>query len=130
MIREIENATDKTGDALQKMGREVAATGRNAWLASLGFVAEVDEQGRDWFDRLVERGRPIAEKQKATFADATDKVERSMRGIGKLVNDTVEYEVRGALGRFGLATRDDLKALERRLETLSRELDELTVVGS
>ena len=130
MIQELESATDKTGAVLQKMGRDLAATGRNAWLASLGVVAQADERGRDLFDRLAERGRPLAEKQKVTFAEATDKVERSARELGKLVNDTVEYEVRGALSRFGLATRDDLKALERRLENLSRELDELTVVGS
>lgn len=130
MIQELESATDKTGAVLQKMGRDLAATGRNAWLAGLGVVAEADTQGRSLFDRLVERGRPLAEKQKETFAEATDKMERSARELGKLVNDSVEYEVRGALGRFGLATRDDLKALERRLETLSRQLDDLTVVGS
>ncbi len=130
MIQPFENATDKTGAVLQKMGRDLAATGRNTWLAGLGLVAEADEQGRGLFDRLVERGRPLAEKQKVTFAEASDKVERSARELGKLVNDSVEYEVRGALGRFGLATRDDLKALERRLDNLSRELDDLTVVGS
>ncbi len=130
MIQELESATDKTGAVLQKMGRDLAATGRNAWLAGLGVVAEADTQGRSLFDRLVERGRPLAEKQKETFAEATDKMERSARELGKLVNDSVEYEVRGALGRFGLATRNDLKALERRLETLSRQLDDLTVVGS
>jgi poly(hydroxyalkanoate) granule-associated protein len=130
MIQDFQSATDKTGAVLQKMGREIAATGRNAWLAGLGAVAEADEQGRSLFDRLVERGRPLAEKQKQTFAEAGEKVEKTARELGKLVNDSVEYEVRGALGRFGLATRDDLKALERRLENLSRELDDLTVVGS
>jgi poly(hydroxyalkanoate) granule-associated protein len=130
MIQEFENATDKTGAVLQQMGRDLAATGRNAWLAGLGLVAKADEQGRSLFDRWVERGRPLAEKQKRTFSEAGDKVERTARELGKLVNDTVEYEVRGALGRFGLATREDLKALEKRLENLSRELDDLTVVGS
>ncbi|HEV7668747.1 MAG TPA: phasin family protein [Thermoanaerobaculia bacterium] len=130
MIQEFDNATDKTGAVLQQIGRDLAATGRTAWLAGLGLVAEADEQGRSLFDRLVERGRPLAEKQKQTFSVASDKVERTARELGKLVNDTVEYEVRGALGRFGLATRDDLKALDKRLENLSRELDDLTVVGS
>jgi poly(hydroxyalkanoate) granule-associated protein len=130
MIQEFDNATDKTGAVLQQIGRDLAATGRTAWLAGLGLVAEADEQGRSLFDRLVERGRPLAEKQKQTFSEASDKVERTARELGKLVNDTVEYEVRGALGRFGLATRDDLKALDQRLENLSRELDDLTVVGS
>ncbi len=130
MIQEIQDATDKTGAVLQKMGREIATTGRQTWLAGLGVVAEADEQGRGLFDRLVERGRPLAKKQKQALSEAGEKVEKSARELGKLVNDTVEYEVRGALGRFGLATRDDVKALERRLESLSRELDELTVVGS
>jgi poly(hydroxyalkanoate) granule-associated protein len=104
---------------------KLKSAGRSLWLASLGAVAEVEENGRDLFDHLVERGRPFEKKQLQAFEKAGEKTQETVRELGTLVQDTVEFETKGVLQKLGLLTRDDVKILSARLDTLSRKLDEL-----
>jgi poly(hydroxyalkanoate) granule-associated protein len=104
---------------------KLKSAGRNLWLASLGAVAEVEESGRDLFTHLVERGRPFEEKQRLALEKAGDKTQETVRELGTLVQDTMEFETKGVLKKLGLLTRDDVKILSARLDTLSKKLDEL-----
>jgi poly(hydroxyalkanoate) granule-associated protein len=104
---------------------KLKSAGRSLWLAGLGVVAEVEEGGRDLFDHLVERGRPYEEKQRQAFEKAGDKTQETVRELSTLVQDTVEFETKGVLKKLGLLTREDVKVLSARLDTLSRKLDEL-----
>jgi poly(hydroxyalkanoate) granule-associated protein len=103
---------------------KLLAAGRSLLLAGVGAVAEVREEGRELFDRLVERGRPLQERQKKAAEAVTDRAQRTARELGKLVQDTVAYESRGMLKRLNVMTREDVKILSARLETLSQKLDE------
>jgi poly(hydroxyalkanoate) granule-associated protein len=102
----------------------LTGVGRSLWLAGVGAVAEVSEAGRETFDRLVERGKPVEEKQKQRVQAVTDRATRTVREAGKLVQDTVEYESRGVLKRLNVMTREDVKVLASRLSSLSRKVDE------
>jgi poly(hydroxyalkanoate) granule-associated protein len=108
------------GGALDK----VLATGRNLWLAGVGAVAEVTEGGLEVFDQLVERGRPVEEKQKQLVEAVTGRATRTVREAQQLVEDTVEFESRGVLKRLNVMTREDVKILSARIETLSKKVDE------
>lgn len=119
------NEAQTVESGFEKTRRELASAGRNLWLAGLGAVAEVEESGRGLFDRLVERGRPMETKQRQTFEKLGDKTGTTVRELGKLVQDTMEYETRGVLKRFGLLTRDDVKILAARLDTLAKKINEL-----
>lgn len=107
---------------------EALNAGRSLWLAGLGAAAGVEAIGRELFGQLVERGRPVEEKQKKVVTEVADRTGRTVRELGKLVQDTVEYESKGMLKRFGVLTRDDVKILSARLDTLSRKLDEYAEV--
>jgi poly(hydroxyalkanoate) granule-associated protein len=100
------------------------AAGRTLWLAGLGAVAGVEEGTRDLFGRLVERGQPVEDRQKKTVEAVVDRANRTAQGLSQLVQDTVEYESREMLKRFNVMTREDVKLLSARLETLSKKLDE------
>jgi poly(hydroxyalkanoate) granule-associated protein len=102
----------------------LTGVGRSLWLAGVGAVAEVSEAGMETFDRLVERGKPIEEKQKQRVREVTDRATQTVREAGKLVQDTVEYESRGVLKRLNVMTREDVKVLSSRLNSLSRKVDE------
>jgi len=115
------NETQSIESGLEKL----KSAGRSLWLAGLGAVAEVEESGRDLFDHLVERGRPFEVKQRQAFEKAGDKTQETVRELSTLVQDTVEFETKGVLKKLGLLTRDDVKILSARLDTLSRKLDEL-----
>ena len=106
---------------------KLLAAGRSLWLAGLGAVAEMEEGSRELFDRLVERGKPLEEKQKKAAEAMTERAQRSARELGKLLQDTVAYESRGMLKRLNVMTRDDLKVLSSRLSTLSKKIDEYAV---
>lgn len=111
-----------------KVGHELLTAGRNLWLAGLGAVAGVidaDEQSRARFDRLVERGRPVEERGREAVEGWSERTGDTFREFGKLVRETVEYESTGLLKRFGIATRDDFKALSSRLDVLARNVDEM-----
>ena len=109
--------------------RDLRAAGRNLWLAGLGAVAaitEMDQGSRELFDRLVERGRPLEEQQRKAFRELGDRTEETVHEMRKLFRETVEYEGKGVLKKMGVLTRDDLKVLAARIDTLSQKIDELT----
>lgn len=117
----------KTGNEAGGALDRVLSTGRNLWLAGLGVVAEVEEGSRELFGQLVERGRPVDEQRKKRVEKITGAANQTVRGFTKLVEDTVAYEGREMLKRFHVMTRDDVKVLSARLETLSRKIDEYAV---
>jgi poly(hydroxyalkanoate) granule-associated protein len=102
----------------------LTGVGRSLWLAGVGVVAEVSEAGMETFDRLVERGRPVEAKGRQVIETVADRATRTVREAGKLVQDTVEYESRGVLKRLNVMTREDVKVLSSRLNSLSRKVDE------
>jgi poly(hydroxyalkanoate) granule-associated protein len=108
-----------------KARRDLVSAGRNLWLAGLGAVAKAEEEGRELFDHLVELGRPLEERQRQVLDTVGDGTNETVRELGKLVQDTMEYETKGVLKRFGMMTKDDVKILAARLETLSHKIDEL-----
>lgn len=106
------------------IGRELLHAGRNLWLAGLGAIAEAEESGVRLLDRLVERGRPLDERQRKTVEAFTDRANGTLREAGKLFQDTVEYESRQVLKKMGVLTRDDVRVLSARLDILARQIDE------
>jgi polyhydroxyalkanoate synthesis regulator phasin len=123
----------QTHETFDRARRELREAGRNLWLASLGAVAEIEEGTSAWhqvdwqqmFDRLVERGRPVDERQRKTLEEIEGRTGTTVREMKKLFEDTVQYESKSLLERFGLMTRDDVKVLAARIDTLAAKVDEL-----
>ena len=106
------------------LGRELLNAGRNLLLAGIGAVVEADNASQKLFDRLVERGRPLDERQRKAVDAFADRANGALHEAGKLFQDTVEYESRQVLKKMGVLTRDDLKVLSARLDILARQIDE------
>jgi poly(hydroxyalkanoate) granule-associated protein len=118
----------QTQATFDRARQELLDAGRNLWLAGLGVVAEVEEgSGRldHWFDRLVERGRPVDERQRKAFENIEERTGTTVREMKKLFEDTVQYESKSMLKRLGLMTRDDVQVLAARIDTLALKIDEL-----
>jgi poly(hydroxyalkanoate) granule-associated protein len=101
--------------------------GRNLWFAGLGAVAETNEAGQRLFDRLVERGRPVDERQRKAVESLSGRANGAARELGKLVQDTVEYESRRLLKTLGVLTREDVRLLAARLDALEQTIAEYTL---
>jgi poly(hydroxyalkanoate) granule-associated protein len=117
-------AQTSTTSGFGRARQELLNAGRNLWLASLGALVEADEASIKLFDRLVERGRPLDERQRKTVDAFADRANGAMREAGKLFQDTVEYETKQVLKKIGVLTRDDLRTLSARLDILSKQIDE------
>lgn len=119
---------------LAEAGRGIAAAGRNVWLAGLGALAEVTEAsrlaevkegGRKFFSSLVEKGRPVEARRREQVEALAGKAEKSAQDLGRLAQDQALYEGRRLMKRLNVMSREDLKALSRRIDLLSQKLDEL-----
>jgi poly(hydroxyalkanoate) granule-associated protein len=117
-------AQTHTPSGFGRTRQELVNAGRNIWLAGLGAISGADEAGQKLFDRLVERGRPLDERQRKTVEAFTDRANGAMREAGKLFQETVEYEGKQVLKKMGVLTRDDLRTLAARLDILSKQIDE------
>jgi polyhydroxyalkanoate synthesis regulator phasin len=117
-------AQTTTPSGFGRARQELVNAGRNILLASLGAVIEADQASTRLIDRLVERGRPLDERQRKTVEAFTDRANGAMREAGKLFQDTVEYECKQVLRKVGVLTRDDLRTLGARLDILSKQIDE------
>lgn len=78
-----------------------------------------------WFDQMVERGRPVEARRRQALAEIGERTGSTVREMKKLAEDTVEYESKALLERLGLMTRDDVKLLAARIDTLAVKVDEL-----
>jgi poly(hydroxyalkanoate) granule-associated protein len=123
----------QTQETFDRARRELREAGRHLWLAGLGAVAEVGEGSRAWhqvdwhqvFDRLVERGRPVDQRQRKALDEIGERTGSTVREMKKLFEDTVQYESKSLLQRLGLMTRDDVKVLAARIDSLGAKVDEL-----
>jgi len=63
--KETPNQTAAEKGTLEMLQEGVAKTSREIWLAGLGVFATIDKEGTKMFNKFVERGREIAEAEKA-----------------------------------------------------------------
>jgi poly(hydroxyalkanoate) granule-associated protein len=127
--------TDQTketprNDTLQD---ELTKRGRDVWLAGLGALATVEEEGSKLFQRLVDRGQEFENERREELEKASKKareqrdealaqIEEASEETQSLLMDTVNT----ALERFGVPTRNEVDRLSDKVETLSKQVDELS----
>lgn len=119
------------------MRDDALATGREAWLTTLGAVGLAEEKANAVIDAAVERQADLArrgervEQRGRARIDATMTrldVEGRRRAAMRRVENTVETvaaPVTATLRRLGLPTRDEVGALTRKVELLTRRVNSL-----
>ena len=115
-------ATSVAQSGLETAGEGAFALGRTAWLVSLGIAATASETGVEVFDALVAKGRrrretPVKKVQRALTETGTQML--------KFANDATrvaQAQASELLSQFGLPTRDDVRELMRRVDTLRQKL--------
>jgi poly(hydroxyalkanoate) granule-associated protein len=128
MTDQTENAS--RNDTLQD---ELTERGRDVWLAGLGALATVEEEGTKLFSRLVDRGEDFEEERRKELEEASEKareqrdealaqIEEASEETQSLLMDTVST----ALERFGVPTRNEVDRLADKVETLTEQVDELS----
>jgi polyhydroxyalkanoate synthesis regulator phasin len=115
-------ATSVAQSGLETAGEGAFAVGRTAWLLSLGLAASAGETGVKVFDALVEKGR---RRRRSPVQKAQQAITETGSTMMKLANDATRIAQQRAadvMGQLGLPTRDDVRELMRRVDTLRQKL--------
>ena len=118
---------------IEIMEEEIVENGRSSFvdaahkvlLASIGAVAITQEEISAFVGRLVERGE-IAEKDGRKMV--SDIVERRREATNKLTdraNNELDRRIEMVVERLNVPTRKDFDKLVRKINSLSRKVDQL-----
>jgi polyhydroxyalkanoate synthesis regulator phasin len=115
-------ATSVAQSGIETAGEGAFALGRTAWLLGLGLAASAGEAGVEVFDALVEKGR---RRRRTPVQKAQQALTETGSTMMKLANDATRLAQKQAselMGQLGLPTRDDVRELVRRVDTLRQKL--------
>ncbi len=108
---------------LLNRGKQMVGVGRDVWLAGLGAVATVEEEGTTLFTTLVKRGEALeGEGRKRLVAAKTGLTDRQ-KSLTQTVEETVYEPLLKAMSRFGVPTRGEIKDLTAKVDALTHQVD-------
>jgi poly(hydroxyalkanoate) granule-associated protein len=123
------NPVTAPAGAAAELRRDLSAAGRKLWLAGLGLLgelADLDAASRRWADGLVERGRPLAERQRRAADRLADRANTRLAGAGRRLEAEARERAAATLVRLGVPARQDVERLSALLATLEARIDAMT----
>lgn len=123
--------------SLRSLPDEVTGRAREIWLAGLGALQQLEEEGDQIFETLVDRGKEyekqrrdqiedatesLRERQESFTRDVSERLDNATKSVEKAVSDTLS----GTLARIGVPTRQEVRGLSRRVGQLSEKLGALS----
>ncbi|QSP93812.1 phasin family protein [Marinobacter salinisoli] len=128
--------SDKKPENDPQLAAKVKESARQIWLAGLGAYNKAEEDTGRFFERLVQEGeqienktRGVVEKQIKSVETRVDDVRQRATGTWDKLEHMFDERVSGALRRLGIHRREEIEALEQRIEALESELKRLRGKG-
>lgn len=117
----------------ESLQNELSKRGREVWLAGLGALATVEEEGSKLFGNLVDRGEEFEKERQDELEKATEKArEQRDEALSQLEEASEETQsllfntMNSALERFGVPNQTEIDRLSKKVDKLSRQVDALT----
>lgn len=106
------------------------------WLAGLGALQTAEDESSKLFNNLVEKGKTyegrgreqikeVTEELKTKVESTANKVKAEASGTWEKVEERVDEAVTSSLGRFGVPSREEIATLTKRVEELTRVVEQL-----
>jgi len=115
-----------------QLAARIKGSARQIWLAGLGAYTKAEEDTGKFFERLVQEGEQLESKTRGVVGKQIKSVEDRVEGVRERATGTwdklenmFDERVSGALRRLGIHRREEIEALERRIEILETELNRL-----
>ncbi len=108
---------------LLNRGKQMAGMGRDVWLAGLGAVATVEEEGSTLFNTLVRRGEQLEGAGRKRLAAVRTEMGDRQKTLTQTVEETVYEPLLKAMSRFGVPTRGEIKDLTAKVDALTHQVD-------
>lgn len=127
---------------VKSVAEDAMSVANNIWLAGLGALATTQEEGGKLFKHLVKKGEKVDFKGKAGVDEtvgkartkvsaAKDRIEVQVDKAKDAVSDawgdltqSFDEQLGGALHRLGVPTRDEIKTLTARVESLIEKVEQ------
>ena len=114
---------------LDDVASQVGGTARNVWLAGLGALSVVGEQGEKLFGALVQEGKRWEQQRrddaKAALKAAQEQPKKAKEALDEQVVRRVQERTDDVLERVGLPTKEALDSLKRQVDDLAVKADRL-----
>lgn len=113
---------------------------RQIWLAGLGAYSKISNDGSKLFETLVKDGETAEKQAKNEVDKQVDSVKSSAstaksrvgdvkdRALGKWgeLEEAFDKRLNSAISRLGVPSRNEVKALHSKVDTLTRQIEKLT----
>jgi polyhydroxyalkanoate synthesis regulator phasin len=83
-------------------------------LAGIGAMSMTKEKAEEIFDEYVEKGKAQKDQRSGFVKDVMDQAEKTKTDFEEMVSEQVDK----ALAKMPLATKDDIKRIEDKLDQL------------
>lgn len=124
--------TEHESPESETLKNELTERGREVWLAGLGALATVEEEGTKLFNRLIDRGQKFEEERRTELEEATEKARKQrdealaqIEEAGEETQSVLSESVNSALEQFGVPTRTEVDDLAEKVEHLSQQVEKL-----
>jgi len=114
-------ATANESINIQKFQDGLLASTRKVWLASLGAISAVEDEGTHLFGQLVERGKSIEAKGRKQVT----RVKKELDSTTDELSGKFDRQVTEVLRRMGVPSRTQVEELTLRVEQLTEKVDRL-----
>lgn len=130
-----EQVADKVADT--QLANSIKDKSQQIWLAGLGAFSKAQEEGNKVFENLVKEGEDLQARTRKLADETVQEVTERVNTIAGTVSNRAnaqwdkleavfEERVARALARLGVPTNKDLQQLTKRIEQLSKAVNELT----
>ena len=130
----------KTETSSNVVATEIEKYSRQIWLAGLGAYSKVSKDGSKLFDNLVKDGEKAekvakteVDKQVEVVKESVESAKTRVSGVkGKALGKWNELEeafdkrLNSAISRLGVPSRNEVKALQDQVESLTAQIEKLT----
>ncbi|MDB4950590.1 MAG: polyhydroxyalkanoate granule-associated protein PhaF [Gemmatimonadetes bacterium] len=126
------NVAGKVVSLPRELAKDVSARGRDVWLAGLGALATVEQEGASLFgslvkqgEKLVERGEGVEKAGMVKIDEIKDDLEARRSEVAAKVETNVYEPLVDALRKLGVPTREEIRGLSGRVEALTSRVETL-----
>ena len=127
------DSTNQTSEQKSSFSEELTDRSRDIWLAGLGALATVEEEGSKLFSELVEQGKDFQDARMKRLEGATEAAEEGgekalgqLQEMGEETRKFLAGTMQQALGRLEVPTRSEVDDLATQVENLSAKVDALS----
>ncbi len=105
---------------------------KEIWLAGLGALSAVEEEGSKLFHTLVDRGTSYEKKRKEQMDELWNEVSERYEKTGSKVGESidkaeerVERNLKSIITGLGIPTRKEIEELSNKVDALNKKIDRL-----